>query len=625
MSQDDLNDLERKEGTEAQDEALDKLETLNKVSQNTENEITNEQNLEEVGDISEESEENKDTHEALEENNLQELNEEKSKKRLFRFKISSIKPESLSSSIIYTISTILIILIITSMIVFAVIIHNIKKNELKLENAKSTESLIDGTSVYINSKQILDGQTVTLSKVITDQYYSYFYFEDFIDTLKFDLYLVDQNNVLYTRDLTFNATNIDDYKNVFRFESIKEDSELLKLYVINNTDQSFTFYSILIPEGTPLNKMKIFNKEIKASFDDFNIVITKALFSQGVSSQIDYIIENNNYNSYTIQSGLDEQNTSISLLENGSELKNLTKYPFVYNFSEEGVQFNKMEFSGVSSLKSKLTLCLNNLYKKYNVNSYISYSEIQGSKQKTIPFGNYNLVIENLGKFDDKIVLVLHSEDPSISNSNDETENRFKTIVDVDAIIKTSTGMQLILNGEAKSSEIGTDVIFKINPEYSEFLSDSSLNDVQINLKSIYLKIEDAYLDINLEEAMERQVVEDEVFEEEVLNYFKSRLLYKSGLIDLSSVKGFSQEILNDTSIMSDYTPNKIFPNAVYSSQMLFTAFYKNSIYYVVQDNWKESTDSINSFYRTHFVKLKKVSSNNSSESWVIVSDTIIR
>ena len=515
---------------------------------------------------------------------------------------------------------VLIILIILTIIFFTISISKINKinTEKAIENDNNVAKYIpeDENTVYLDMAREIDGESIVLEKIHLNLEELTLYFNNNINTKKYNIVLTDSSSNLYPMDIDFTRNGFEENSTILRFKAIKENVEglVLKFESLETGDKmefNLNFDAKIIPK-----EVKYINSQVVNKFDGFNININNAIFTDS-SSKIDYSIEPNQNSSYKIQLGSATQKDYIKLKQDGVEIGPLGYKP-VSSFIDKNL-LGSMEFKNVPNQNGNIILEFNNIYKRYDINKILAQSDIN-SGNIVYDFDNYKIFIEGIKLFGDKYVLVAHAEDKNIPIGNrSENVTHVELSLNVELIAQNVDGSEIIIAPtEVKSAKIGTDMIFELDESQMAGLYGK---DVKVNIKSALIKLKPIQIPLSLERGMDRPIIGHQIMQEQITNAFSSRMAYKLEGKDISKIEGFSKQVLDNKNTMNEYAPMGKMKNPKYDLQFISTNLNQDNLEAIVQEVYQYELDSqVKTFYVKHKIKANYVEGN-----WTITYDEIIR
>ncbi len=483
--------------------------------------------------------------------------------------------------------------------------------------------------IYLSQKGIIDKKEIELSKILVDSKATLFYFNGKFDIQKYNIILSDNNQNTYSMDLSFiqnRQQDSEEEKNetILHFEPLDRNVKSINLSLYNSStgsrlDFPFNFDGPI--EETPVKY--VFDEEAKSNNQDVKVNIDNAIFSSA-GSVINYTIQSSGKDFSIIQDD-DNNKDSISLEENATNVKKIKKYPTIFSFDNGNTILGRMDFRSTESLESKIYLTFKNLYKSYTVNRDFSADTINKAGEKdpiSFDVGNYKIVLERVVPFNDRIVFVLHGEDKNIKyDANNPNANRVEVRLDVEAISTSASGVEVILDGVIKSAEYGTDVSFMINESNRSLIYSLGAGNLKVRINSVLIKTDDAKAEFNLKKAKTEDDKDRSKACGDVIDAFKGRLAYKSGEKSIESIIGFSDVLIKEGSILSEYSPENLTEKAQYSAQIISSALKGDKFYATVQEVWK----GIKGIKEFQFDGTHKIVAQKGEYFWTITEDIVMK
>ncbi len=544
------------------------------------------------------------------------------------------KDEGLNIIYIALIGVLSILIIAVVILIFVMGSLNIKgKNHKEVKEPDiidvSSYKSNEANYIYLSQKGKLDDEEFELSKMLVDSKATLFYFKNKFDIQKYNIILSDNNNNLYGMDLSFIQNMSQDTENengetILRFEPLDLNAKSIKLSLYNaqdgkRLDFEFDFNGIL--EETPVKY--IFDENVESGNSDVKLNIDNAVFSSA-GSTINYTIKSSG-SGFSIVQDRGKHSESIILEEGATNIKKLKKYPSMYSFDNGNTILGRMDFGSTESLNSKIYFTFEDLFKSYSVNRDIKVQSIYGTADKepiSFDVGNYKIVIEGVGSYNDRIVLVMHGEDKNIKyDADNPNANRVEVRLDAQLVSQTASGMEIILDGSSQSAEYGTDMSFMINESNRDLIYSFGANNLMVRVNSALIKTDDVKCEFDLRKAKTEDDKDRVKASNDVIDIFKGRLAYKSGEKSIEAVNGFSDKLMREGSILSEYEPAEITERAKYSAQIISSALMGDKFYAVVQEVWT----GVNVFKENHFSRTHKIVAQKGDYFWTIIEDNVIK
>ncbi len=609
LSQEEL-DVLMKQDDEIMVEDID-TDIINDISVYDNKPTDEDKILEKLNDI--ENEETQVEQELKEDTDKENVIKETSDVRDDKKKDKKIKIDK-SSIIIISVSTFLILLIILTIIFFTISIKKANsialQNEIKKDNIISKYKPEDKNTIYFDMAQNVDKETLILEKMHINKLNTTFYFKNKIDLMKYNIVLTDKDKNLYPMDLNFTKDGSNDKNTILRFNTIDGSVKNFVLIIESIATGEKAVFNLNFNAKLEKETIKYINSPISNSFGDYNVNVNYAEFSDKFS-RVDYTIEPVKDAIYQIQQGIVNEENYIKLKENDTYISPLSNKPVTTILDNKII--GRMDFKNINKDANNLVLQLENIYKKYPINKKISLQEIKKGNI-SYDFDKYKLFIEGMPNFDNTYVLVMNAKDTTIGTQNRPDDfNNIETKLDVEIVANSSNGVEFIISPtNIKSAKYGTDIIFELDKAQASILNSVSEDNLYINIKSALIKEENVNVPINLNRAMEREIISHQLAEEKIKEAFKSRIENKA--------KGFSSEVLNDIALEKEYSSlpkgkKKIALNIVSKN------IQKDYLEAIIQEAIQiEDKENIKVLYRFH-----KIKANNVDDKLNIYYDKIIK
>lgn len=502
-----------------------------------------------------------------------------------------------------------------------------KKNKLESANkVKVTVPTYKANTtnfIFISDKKEFEGSELELIKMLVDPVATVFYFDRAIDFMSYEADLKDNHGRTYSMDISFaESSNADDTESSFvRFEPINTNAKEFKLSISNPVTGEIVDFNIELDSQPKSLSAKYLSEPINTTISDQNmeIVLEDSVFSSS-GSIIKYRLHWNDSSS-AIQMGWKgiSADELINIKEGGIIVPTTKKYPAMYIFPNENTIIGRMDFERVKNLNSNIEVNFNSLFRQRQLNQTVNVSDLpyraDEANQTVIEMGEYKLILENFGQFEDKCILTYYGLDP--------LNNRIEMKLDSSLSMSDNSGMEVVIDGECISQKEGGNVIY--STKSSEEMLGKVLGQTHtLNLKNVGIKIPTQTVDLNLSKSNGTQIQADKKeIEDFIVEAFKNRLSVKSGEMESSELQNyFELEVLKDSSISADYfQPVSLVEPAQYSSQVLTIAKNDDAYFAAVQDSWK-GKDNIK---ETHFYRTHKIIVKNIDGKLKIVEDVIIK
>jgi hypothetical protein len=468
--------------------------------------------------------------------------------------------------------------------------------------------------IFVNEYTELSGQPLTLTKISAGSTGTFFYFNETFDPLQYAIILFDQAHQLFYRshfDLSGEMTS----GTVLKFDGLNETTIFLNLFIKDiHTMESVMFcyrFNQFPAFATPV----YYNDPIEILEESgMELRINHAVFDNA-SSQIHYSF-NSTGGTGELRFG-DYTNSSFMQASEGVHpLVGMTVNPAEARFDRQNTVLGVLNLAPVRRLTSNIEITLNGLYYRFNMHQYeIDMPALfaRRPEEQVFRVKDHQLVLEGIAMQGNNIVLVLYGKDDS--------DKRVETRIDATLTIQTSDGV-IVLEGVNYAGSEGCDVLFDITP-YRRRLSGIPLSQYRLNIQAVEFKIPPFTVNLDLNQCYESPTRSMELAERHVWESFYTRLQYKSYEITRAEVTGFSNEIMNDRSLMRFYTPVGAETVPMYATHIITGMITPDGNNYIaiVEDEWVSGEGGDMIYMRhTHQVIMARTTGGG----WVIVSDIIL-
>jgi hypothetical protein len=467
--------------------------------------------------------------------------------------------------------------------------------------------------IYINETVELSGRRLTLSRMSAGSKGTIFYFNQVLDPERYAIILYDQNNTLYPRSF-FDMYGATPGGTAAKFAGLNNDAVFLRLHIRDLfTGEAATFFYRFEQFPTFVNPVYFIDPVPVFESGGMELLIHHAEFDNSCS-KIFYSF-NSEGAAGEIRFGDYSERPFIQVTESIHILPAMTVNPAEARFDQFDMVLGMLNFAPVRNLhSSSLEITFNDLYYRYTLpRPYIDLQALfaRRPEEQKIRVGGRQLVLEGMAMQGDFIVLVLHGEDTD--------GHRLETRVDATLTAETNDGL-VILNGIGRASSIGSDVVFNIAP-YRAQLSGVPLTQYNLNIYAVEYRIPRFTANLNLSNTRPNPERFVQSAERVIRESFLSRLAYKSNEINRNRIMGFSDELINDRSLMRLYAPVASDANPMYGVIISGGVLTEDLTYMaVVEEEWAagEGAEMI------HFRHTHQIIAERKGSGWEIVSDIII-
>ncbi len=645
-------------------------------NENTDDSLS-EEVLKESDENFQEGEENEPTDEALviaETLNIDELEfdedlntnldveiekEKKIKKIDFKKKINNIKSEvskykdikNLTVSRFYNIIKVILALIL--ILIFGVtsleriiLKSRVEKDIISIKQSEFISNL--PSFIYIQEEIEVGGEVITLNKMLIDSNSTILYFDPGYSNLNIEeyiLYIVDENNQYYGVKRAEAGVVNGEY--VIPVKLLEEGIKQFTINIVGLYSDENIVLAFKLDDGIKVPPAKYANGEVKINYDsDVSLDLINAQFTPA-SSSLDFLLETDNLSTFEYIVGYGEKEEKVILYENGVRIRSNKAKEKIYNVDDRTTKILSINFNPVKSLSSIIELIINGIYKKYEVDEIFGTRELllkEIQDYHTIKLDDYNVNLEGMKRYNDKIVLVAHAVDtkyydnmytpPEVVQSkniydpviepeeaeeidmSDPYANRIPVFIDATLLVHIEGEEPFELKGDIKTLQKGSDILFE-----DERLKNTTSKDYDLRIDNILFEEEDLRVKLDLKDlkySLDELTVKNLDF---ITNSLTSRLKYKSKEEVFSRISGFSDEVLNDESIMASYTPIDIITPAKYDVTIDSYVYRDDMFIAIATEQWTGLTET--GF--VHYQENHEIHVKITDDELQIVKDNIIQ
>ncbi|MDR2903458.1 MAG: hypothetical protein LBU77_02990 [Clostridiales bacterium] len=482
--------------------------------------------------------------------------------------------------------------------------------------AEPSKALSNGMNyIYIKQSKPIGGQEVELTKMVADSAATVFYFDQPLDTSAYYITLSDNNSDIYTLEPTENDEEKDA---VVRFSPLNEGVAGVSLAVSAVDGGETVIYDYELATPVTYAPARYLGEPIDLALGEgMGAKIYGAAFSSIGSSVYFGFTPNSRGETAIIRQSADK--TGLQLNEAARTLRPAQSFPTLYTFGEQVL--GRMDFAPVRNLNGTVTLTFDGLFKEMPLSRTVKsaglFSNTAAAEQR-IDAGGHEIVLERMGIFDDKCLLVLHAEQKTL---NPETGLPQRTEVQLDTalVIEKADGSSVTIPGTAGSVPEGTDIVYDIG-EVKDEIKNVPYSNFSIHIKNVQLKLDDVHMEIALGSADSALSAQNTAARDSVRTAMAQRLLYKSGKLSADALTGFSPAVLQNADVMANYTPIDGISDARYATQVIACAEEGDQMNIVVAETWRgQAQEKELNFSRTH-----KITANRTENGWIITGDVLI-
>ena len=468
------------------------------------------------------------------------------------------------------------------------------------------------------------GQDFFLRRIALGQRGTFLFFEDVFNPDDYYFVLRDQNDNFFmriTNDIEY-CYYLDRRGTTLQFSPLRPDTSGMVLYIQERVPtipgvpgtQTFHFTfeeSLSFPAAVHVNNhIHLFG--VEGAVGSEQLTIAHAVFSN-TSSEIVYMVQ------YAPDGG------SITFGDDGIRIRDGARIPvpnrlapMEFAFPEFGRALGRITFGPVRNLDSDVFLTFRDVYRSHplsgqDIDIQALFRDALQYEQR-IALGNNTLVLERMGVQGPFVILVFHGLD--------QYGRRTQMEIDADLLIHTDDGI-ISIRGQNFFSEraVGTDLFFNTVGHGLDVIRTA---DLSLDVRSVNLRVAEGVVDLNLNNHNLRAAPLRTEVEYTIKSAFSYRLAYRSGILGLSNIRGFSTDVLHDRAVMRLYTPLSMPGNdtlTMYDVHIVVGAFvYSDLFLAVVEEEWVVQYDGLFSSIRnTHQVVLRQVEDN-----WIVVNNRVL-
>ncbi len=570
----------------------------------------------------------------------------KVKKELSSYKDIKNLTENKFYNIIKVILLILVIIIVSATTLQRVLLKKqVEKDIIYITQTDFVGNL--PSYIYINEQLEIDDNEVILEKILVDTDTTILYFDtgyNEIDLNHYVVYILDENNKFYGVQSTEIDLNEDEY--IIPLNGLEPGITEFTINITNMYTEESILLAFKSDKKLKVPPSKYVDGDLVIKYNnDANLNLINAQFSPAHSS-LDFLLETDLLSPFTYVIGLGNEQERVLLYEEGRRLRSIKSTEKVYEFKNKDTTLIKVDFNPVKSLNSKVQIIISEVYKKYNIDQIFGTRELllkEIQDYHTIKLDTYDVQLEGMKRYDDKIVLVAHSVDleyydrmyPTVEviqsknyydpikeepeevkiDMTDPYANRVPVYIEATLLVHKSGEEPFEIKGEVRTAQQGTDVMFT-----DSRLRNTTSADYDLRIDNILFKIDDIDFELDLKKLdynIDAQTTEYiEFIESSMIN----RLKYKSKEKVLTSITGFSDEVMNNNDIMTLYKPVDVISPARYDVTVDSYVYRDNEFLAIVVEQWNGITKS--GF--EHINNIHEIQVENTGGKLEIVYDKVI-
>ena len=547
-------------------------------------------------------------------------------------KLSAI--ESISPKFLLAVAAVLTVFVVTAVALSASMY--ISSNRAMAEYDQLGNIIRVGSSVSNNAGFIFTdtavdfiNKEIILTKINMSRISTVLYFDGFIDLDIYDVFLTDNWGRTYYIDYSYYEHEL--LKNLIEDQNRGDDIETRLWF--DSQPLGFKFFDLIITErDTGISTQQRFSAgqdftleparylndaaAVDCGNDEIEVLLTNAVFSN-TGSQIGYAIRQAVPGEEIIlcKPGFDER---FVLKENGKIVVRDSHSFTPVTFDNFGITLGRIDFVPLQNLNSTVRIHFDDMYRKVTLTSEICLNDIFYTKpapEHVIDFGPYRLVIELGGVQGNQFVLVMHTVDTSLDGES-EFSHRVQAFPEVTMVARKKDGSSVRIEPRLiRDSQKGTDVVFDGRTE-REFLLGMSTEQIFFEISSVFVKLPPVQVELDLENAERRLSTNPSAAIENIDLMFNRRLEYKTGLYRIEELDRFSENVLKDKKLMSNYKPT----TATDTSSVVHVPMWYlegDRFFSVVRETWRAQPSEF-------FHKVHKTVAELGERGWIVVEDEII-
>lgn len=477
--------------------------------------------------------------------------------------------------------------------------------------------------IFLGLETEFMGERVILEKLILDQAATVFHFNREFDILSTTFSLTDNTGRAYNRDLSFPVADIvQTTGSIARFEPLLGRGSVFTLTVRDRIFNETAVFQFGLERENPFPPARFVNSPVifdgtPASVD---VTLQNAVFSSSGTIMNFTISWADDIANITIEQSAD--NPGISLSSPANTILPSRRSPALYHFPDHRTTLLRMDFGPVDNLIANMAIEFNNLFENIPLNLTIPAAGLFANMEEEwvhIPASNFTAVLERMGRIRENFILVMHTLD--------RNGNVVESVPDSSLMLTIQDGIEVALESTARSGSFGSDITFHAPMHFRNEIRAVPSSNIALDLRGLLVRLNQVEGQVNLLEGADARLSDAaESAKNSVISSFTQRLRYKSSIIPLVDIVGFTEDILNDEMLMRNYTPMQItaYETVMYSAQVMSYALVDNgnTLLAVVNETWQleRRGGGVSEFNRTHRVVAQNIIGN-----WVIITDEIIR
>ena len=464
-------------------------------------------------------------------------------------------------------------------------------------------------SIFVNQTAMFRGEPLTLTRITVGGSGTLFFFEEVLDLDEYDIYLHNQARQLFAWN-KFVASP--DEGTVLKFGRLHHNTMFLTLTIVcRETGESVSFnYRFLSPPvltGGVYYSMPASAARVHA--DEAGLMVRHARFDNAMSL-IHYSIDPSHEGSGLRLAGAPQ----ISMRDMMGAMNLRTHEPALHYFDEFGLYMGVAAFAPATSLDGTAFVTFRDAVYRYvrpSADVDVTPAELFDRNQlefdpHSMPLGDYTLNLEAMSQQHSLVVLVVHALDAR--------GHRVRVEPRVSLRIEMDDGEYRLVEGEARSSRIGSDILFDLGPHLSAIRL-IPLSRYSLQIEYVDFMLEAATVEIPLSTTFGQPSFRRDDAEASILETFTALLSYKSGEISREGVSGLSPEMRGCEELFGIFSTDSLFERPMYAASIATGDLVTNYDYVaVVEAQWVQGRGETLDFFHETF----KVRARSSDGIWSV-------
>lgn len=515
--------------------------------------------------------------------------------------------------IILVIANILLLIVILVELSYLKRIRNENLDKILISVPQNASNMGE---IYVNLVEDFNGEEVTLFKINFGRNSTRFYFTSGIDLYKKTVTLMDKNNVLY--NMKYGSVNLQQYGNneysVLIFEPIEEGSREFTLAIYDEITKESLKFNFKLYEKLIYGQSR-FSREVllvDTYTKNYNLSLNNMVFSDGIV-EIPYRITVNNKDAEVVFR--DKSSGLIYLMQNRHIRNLINDVVNVYLGDNEFI--GVFEFEPINDFYYDVSLSIDNIYLKYDVNNKIIVDNLNMLPNYTIDLEEYIVYFDSFEVINNEhLILSVFAEDTT------NYDNRMTLDLDINLMLNNIELNRLSTVHEPRSTKIYFDI--SQFEDYEVFI-----HELILDVDNVYVKQPRIDFVIGMSELYDSRDEESLFVEAFLKDYFAKFINYlhiENNSLEEANINGriFSEYMKNHNRIeeymnlsfdvnILDLIIDESTAEAIVQEQAIFTEL-------PFEDLRKKDINDIYSFNNIYLVDLQLINGE-----WVITSLDLIR